>query len=191
MNSLRLLGARSYRMHIVEPLRVREGGLLAAEAISVLLGHLLKLSFLLLNLSTQLVLSLSFIDFILHLRVSCRLLRWVDLWLGALLGNSGAKRRRMLSLRTCAGAVRSEVSVSWWTPWIAKSTLSASSTTVSTIRMIHCKFVNLDFASLSSWWLLPIVILIKFEFLLLIINVCKIYNFNKDERAVELTRKMK
>ena len=55
--------------------------------------------------------------------------------------------------------------------------------------MIHS--FNLDSACLSTWWPLPIVILIKFEFLLLIINVCKIYNFNKDERAVELTCKMK
>ena len=65
---------------------------MATEAISVLLGHLLELPFFLLDLLTQLVLSLSFIDFILHLRVSCRLLRGGNVRLGVLLGNSGAER---------------------------------------------------------------------------------------------------
>ena len=150
MNSLRLLGARPYRLHVVEPLWVREGGLLAAKAVFVLLGHLLELPFLLLDLSAQLVLSLSFIDFILHLWVSCRLLWGGNLRLGALLGDSGAERRRVLSLRTIARAVWSEICVSRWTPGVAESTLAARSTTVST--MIHCKFSNLDSACLCSWW---------------------------------------
>ena len=98
MNSLRLIGARSYRVHVLEPLRVGEGSLVAAEAVFVLLGHLLKLPLLLLDLTTQFVLSLSFIYFILHLRVSCRLLRGGNLRLRALLGDSGAEWRRMLSL---------------------------------------------------------------------------------------------
>ena len=153
MNSLWLLGARSYRLHVVEALWVRERGLVAAKAVFVLLGHLLELPLLLLDLSAQLVLSLSFIDFILHLRVSCRLLCGGNLRLGALLGDSGAERRNVLSLRTSASAVWPEICVSWWTPWVAESTLAARSTTVSTIWMIHCKFSNLDSACLYSWWL--------------------------------------